>query len=132
MIDKRKIILTVKQIDNGSGSENIVYDGEGELIRLSDGLRIHYYEDGKHEVCFMVRDEHISLRRKADVLTEINFKIMDLGKMTVASPFGVVEMKSFTHNLELSDETITIHYDVVEAHDVVASYRSEWIWEEIE
>ena len=132
MSDKRKIILTVKQIDNGSGSENIVYDGEGELVRLSNGLRIHYYEEQKHEVCFMIREEHISLRRKADVLTEIQFKIMDLGKMTVASPFGVVEMKSFTHNFEKEEKRIIIHYDVVDTHDVIASYRSEWIWEETE
>ena len=130
MDEKKKIILTVKQVNNLDATVDIIYHGESDMVCFEDGFQIHYFEDFQKEVYFTFRTEEIRLRRRAEVHTEINFKEMDLAKMSINSPFGVMNMKSYTHYIGHCKNQLVIHYDVVNNHDVIASYQSEWLWEE--
>lgn len=130
MSEKRKINLTVKQINNADKTEQIIHRGAATIECFTDGFEIDYIEKDGHQVHFTFRNSTIELKRKAEVETSIQFKVMDLAYMSVESPFGMMEMKSYTHFLEYSENQLDIHYDVVNGSQVIASYQSEWTWEE--
>lgn len=127
---KEKVLLTVRQTNNADQSVQTVHQGDGEIEYFADGVEIVYFEKEGHEVRFILHDNEIILKRKAEAETYIKFSVMNLAEMTVTSPFGIMEMKSFTHFLEYGDRHLLINYDVVNNSQVIASYQSEWIWEE--
>jgi len=130
MIDKKMVILTVKQRNNEEATENIIYHGTGEFTRGKEGFEVRYFETAEDKVLLTLDNEGIILNRYAEVHTEIKFKLMSFEKVMISSSFGVMEMESYTHYLAYDECCLRIQYDLVSEKNVIASHQLEWIWEE--
>lgn len=104
-----------------------MFDGIANFIGKEDILILEYVEKSTNaKVVVHASDEHMTIKREGDAITNLSFHAKQKTSGSVLSEFGTVEIEIFTHKYIKRENIIAIEYDILAGGEVTDGFRIIW------
>lgn len=127
-MNRKNVILKVEQNDLLEKKKQVIFNGQGQ-IDMSLGYKIYYQEDQNTKVSLHLEEKKGLLSRDGEALTEINFNLEAIDQCKVSTDVGDIFMDVNTLKISNEGNSITLHYELLEAGAVVGRFQLRMEWE---
>lgn len=127
-MNRKNVILKVEQNDLLEKKKQVIFNGQGQ-IDMSLGYKIYYQEDQNTKVSLHLDEKKGLLSRDGEVLTEINFNLEAIDQCKVSTDVGDIFMDVNTLKISNEGNSVTLHYELLEAGAVVGRFQLRMEWE---
>lgn len=103
-------------------------DQHGERLDIGLNQRYSYMESSGAHVLLDITEHEVSLRRRDTGLTQALFSLEEGSHLSVHSEHGVVKFDIKVHHLNINNESVSIHYDLLHLGDVVGQHEFKLDW----
>lgn len=127
-MNRKNVILKVEQNDLLEKKKQVIFNGQGQ-IDMSLGYKIYYQEDQNTKVSLHLEEKKGLLSRDGEALTEINFNLEAIDQCKVSTDVGDIFMDVNTLKISNEGNSVTLHYELLEAGAVVGRFQLRMEWE---
>ncbi len=117
-----KIVCT--KFDLLDHTSEVLCDAQGILRNDTLIYKENSEENALHEITFS--EDELILKRKAEITSETHLLRGAKGKAKVFSPYGLMEMETFTMALEKNDELWSAEYKILNGSEAVTYQKLVW------
>ena len=116
-----QVTLVSRNLD--TGEEKVIADSPA----LLNENRLRYEEKEEHAIHDVLFEEnHVVLKRKADVTSTTELFLEDSGTSLVESPWGIMNLSSETETITRDKDRWTVEYSIYSGNERVLHQRLEW------
>jgi uncharacterized beta-barrel protein YwiB (DUF1934 family) len=116
-----QVTLVSRNLD--TGEEKVIADSPA----LLDENRLRYEEKEEHAIHDVLFEEnHVVLKRKADVTSTTELFLEDSGTSLVESPWGIMNLSSETETITRDKDRWIVEYSIYSGNERVLHQRLEW------
>ncbi|MDD6257802.1 MAG: DUF1934 family protein [Erysipelotrichaceae bacterium] len=116
-----QVTLVSRNLD--TGEEKVIADSPA----LLNENRLRYEEKEEHAIHDVLFEEnHVVLKRKADVTSTTELFLEDSGTSLVESPWGIMNLSSETETITRDKDRWIVEYSIYSGNERVLHQRLEW------
>ncbi len=116
-----QVTLVSRNLD--TGEEKVIADSTA----LLNENRLRYEEKEEHAIHDVLFEEnHVVLKRKADVTSTTELFLEDSGTSLVESPWGIMNLSSETETITRDKDRWIVEYSIYSGNERVLHQRLEW------
>lgn len=118
-----RVQVTLVSHDLDTGEEKVIADSPA----LLNDNRLRYEEKEEHAIHEVVFEEnHVILKRKADVSSTTELFLEESGTSLVESPWGIMNLSSETGTITRDKDRWIVEYSIYSGNERVLHQRLEW------
>ncbi len=121
-----KIQLIVTKKDLSTGEYNLLNKGIGDY----NNSCLTYFDKENNYMDIKIGDNEISCYRRSELKIIYNCVKNQQSSMFISGEHGDFELKLFTHELVIENNSISVDYEILNGSDENDRFLINWSWQE--
>lgn len=109
--------LIVKHQHRYSFEKKDIYEGDVEIKHLEDHDELFYQELDGSNVRVLAYDDHLEIKRKGELISNLYFAEEEKTVNLIESPFGDIEIELFTYSYKRFQDKLIVEYDILSSNE---------------
>lgn len=106
----------------------VTVDKHAERLLMGDAYRYSYMEKSGAHILLDISGNQVSLRRRDQGLTQALFDKDESTLMQVHTEDGMIEFTVKVLHLDIQEENMSLHYDILHQDEVVGHHEFNMDW----